>query len=128
MRTSKENKTKVKKQKYFIDDWVQDKGFSNWLVKDKNDNTKARFSACHKSIELFSSGRSVLTDHAKGMKHISVVNKVPTFFNPKSVKSLNQFQLRTIVLIVLLLWTLPYYQIREHWIHSLRILILQKQK
>ena len=33
MSTGKENKTKVKKQKYFIDDRLQDEAFSNWLVK-----------------------------------------------------------------------------------------------
>ena len=83
MSTSKENKTKVKKQKYFTDDWLQDEAFSNWLVKDKNDNTKTRCSVCHKTIELSSSGRSAFTDHAKGMKHISAVNKVSTFFQSK---------------------------------------------
>ena len=86
MSTSKENKTKVKKQKYFIDDCLQDETFSNWLVKDKNDNTKARCSICHKTIELSSSGHSTLTDHAKGMKHISAVNKVSTFFQSKISK------------------------------------------
>ena len=29
MSTSKENKRKVKKQKYFIDGWLQDEAFSN---------------------------------------------------------------------------------------------------
>ena len=83
MSTSKENKTKAKRQKYFIDDGLQDKAFSNWLVKDKNDNTKARCSVYHKSIELSSNGGSALTDYAKGMKHISAVNKVSTFFQSK---------------------------------------------
>ena len=86
MSRSKENKTKVKKQKYFIDDWLQDEAFSNWLVKDKNGNTKASYSVCHKTIELSSSGHSALTDHAKGIKHISAVNKVSTFFQSKISK------------------------------------------
>ena len=51
MSTSKEIKTKVKKQKYFMDDWLQDEAFSNWLVKDKNGNTKGRCSV----IKLLSS-------------------------------------------------------------------------
>ena len=86
MSTSKENKTKVKKQNYFIDDWLQHEAFSNWLVNDKNDNTKARCSVCHTTVEISSSGRSALTDHVKGMKHISPVNKVSTFFQSKISK------------------------------------------
>ena len=86
MSTSKENEKKVKKHKYFIDDWLQNETFNNWLAKDKNDNTKARCSVCYKTSELSSSGRSVLTDHAKGMKHISPVNKVSTFFQSKISK------------------------------------------
>ena len=34
-------KSSIKKQKYFIDDWLQDDLFKVWLAKDK-DNTKAR--------------------------------------------------------------------------------------
>ena len=80
-------KSKVKNQKYFVDDWLYEDVFSTWLVKDKNDNTKARCSVCHKTIELSSSGRSALTDHAKGLKHTSAVNKVSTFFQSKCKKS-----------------------------------------
>ena len=87
MSTSKESKRKVKRKKYFIDDWLQHEAFGNWLVKDKQDNTKARCFVCHKTIELSSSGCSGLTDHAKGMKHISAVNKVSTFFQFKISKT-----------------------------------------
>ena len=72
---------KSQKQKYFIDDWLQDEAFSDWLVKDKNDSTKARCSVCHKTIEFSFIGLSALTDHAKEMKHISAVNKVSTIFS-----------------------------------------------
>ena len=65
---------------------MQDEAFSNWLVKDKNDSTKATCSVCHKTIELSFIGRSALTDHAKEMKHISAVNKVSTFFQSKISK------------------------------------------
>ena len=41
---------KSQKQKYFIDDWLQDKAFSDWLVKDKNDSTKARCSVVMKLL------------------------------------------------------------------------------
>ena len=65
---------------------MQDEAFRNWLTKDKNSNTKARCSVCHKTIKVSSSGRSALTDHAKGMKHISALNKVSTFFQSKISK------------------------------------------
>ena len=86
MSTSKESKRKVKKKKYFIHDWLQHEAFGNWLVKDKKDNTKARCSVCHKTIELSSSGCLALTDHAKGMKHISGVNKLSTLIQSKISK------------------------------------------
>ena len=86
MSTSKESKRKVKKKKYFIDDWLQHEAFGDWLVKDKKDNTKARCSVCHKTIELSSSGCLALTDHAKGMKDISAVNKVSTLIQSKISK------------------------------------------
>ena len=41
---------KSQKQKYFIDDWLQDEAFSDWLVKDKNDSTKARCSVVMKLL------------------------------------------------------------------------------
>ena len=66
---------------------MQDEAFSNWLVKDKKNNTKARCYASHKTIELCAGVRSALTDHAKGMKHISAVNKVSTFFQFKISKT-----------------------------------------
>ena len=44
------------------------------LSKDK-ENTKTRCTYCHKTIELSSSGRSLFNDHAKGKKHIAIVDK-----------------------------------------------------
>lgn len=79
-------KSSIKKQKYFIDDWLQDDLFKVWLAKDK-DNTKARCKICHKTLELSTSGRSALTDHAKGAKHLAAVKKVTTFFQPKLHKT-----------------------------------------
>jgi len=54
-------------QKYFMDIWLSDPTFTDWLCKDK-EKTKARCSVCHKSFELSSSGRSALTYHQKGEK------------------------------------------------------------
>ena len=53
------------------------------LSKDK-ENTKTRCTYCHKTIELSSSGLSLFNDHAKGKKHIAIVDK--------QKKSLNQNQ------------------------------------
>ena len=87
MSTSKENKTKVKKQNYFIDGCCRMKLLVTGLWKIKKNNTKARCYASHKTIELCAGVRSALTDHAKGMKHISAVNKVSTFFQFKISKT-----------------------------------------
>ena len=88
----KENnkKKKVKKQRYFIDDWLSEDSFKDWLRKDKSDNTKGRCAICQKSIELSSSGRSALTDHAKGAKHNEELRKVKSFF--QKVKKTSQEQ------------------------------------
>ena len=69
----------VKQQKFFVESWLDDPIFKDWLVKDK-ENTKARCRVCHKVIELSSSGRSALTDHAKGKKHSEALSKVQNFF------------------------------------------------
>ena len=53
-----------KKQRYFVDCWLDDPEFKDWLVKDKQ-NTKARCSVRHKVIELSPTGKSALTDHGK---------------------------------------------------------------
>lgn len=74
-----------KNQKYFLDSWLKEPVFTDWLVKDK-ENTKARCSVCHKVIELSSSGRSALTDHAKGKKHQQALLKVQNFFKPRTSK------------------------------------------
>ena len=56
------------------------------MSKDK-DNTKARCTCCRKTIELASSGRSALTDHARGKRHIAIVDKRKKLFKPKSKPS-----------------------------------------
>ena len=52
-----------KSQKYFVDGWLDDIQFKDWMVKDK-ENTIAGCSVCHKVIELLSSGKLALTDNA----------------------------------------------------------------
>ena len=70
---SQNNKGEPKNQKIFIDAWLSDPAFEGWLAKEKDSKKKARFTVCHKSIEPSSSGRSVLTHHAKGKKHKEII-------------------------------------------------------
>lgn len=81
------NEKKEMKKRKFIDDWLKDPVFNGWLAKVKDNKTQARCSICHKTIELSTSGRSALTDHAKGRKHIETEQKRKKFFQPKSSKS-----------------------------------------
>ena len=45
---------------------------------------KAKCIVCAKTIMLSSAGRSALTDHSKGKKHMEALNKRNTFFAPNS--------------------------------------------
>ena len=78
-----EKKSEPKKQILFVDGRLRDRAFQGWLSKNKDD-TKARCTYCHKTIKLSSSGRLVLTDHAKGKMHITILDKRKNFFKPKS--------------------------------------------
>ena len=77
-----EKKREPKKQILFVDGRLRDRAFQGWLSKNK-DGTKARCTYCHKTIKLSSSGRLVLTDHAKGKMHITILDKRKNF-KPKS--------------------------------------------
>ena len=48
-------------------------------MKVKQDKTKACCLVCHKTIKLSTSGKFALTDHAKGKKHIEVIDRRKTF-------------------------------------------------
>ena len=41
--------SKVKHQKFFVEGWLDDPAFKDWLVKDQ-ERTKARCRICHKVI------------------------------------------------------------------------------
>ena len=41
-----------KKQKYFVDSWLDDPQFKDWQVKDKK-NTRGRCSVCHNDDPQF---------------------------------------------------------------------------
>ena len=64
---NEKKKSLLRNQRYFNESWLTDPSFKGWLCKEK-DETKARCSLSHKTIELSSSGWSALTDHAKGKK------------------------------------------------------------
>ena len=50
-------------------------------MKVKKDKTKACCWVCHKTIEPSMTGRSALTDHAKGKKHTKVIDRRKNFLN-----------------------------------------------
>ena len=70
----------VTKQKKFVDEWLSDPQFKDWLRKDANDNTIARCFICSAKISLSTAGRSALTDHGKGKKHSDALAKPNNFF------------------------------------------------
>ena len=63
--SKEKQKKELRNQRRFVESWLSDPEFSGWLRKEKEE-TKARCSLCHKTIELSSSERSALADHAKG--------------------------------------------------------------
>ena len=83
-----------KNQKYFVDSWLDDPQFKDWLVKDKQ-NTRAQCSVCRKVIELSSSGKLALTDHGKGQKQRNALSKVQNLFKPRSSTSSSETALST---------------------------------
>ena len=78
-----------KNQKNFVDSWLDDPNFKDWLVKDKQ-NTRARCSVCHKVIELWSCGKSALTDHVKCQKNRNALLKVQNIFKPRCSTSTSE--------------------------------------
>ena len=84
---SQNNKGEPKNQKFFIDALLSDPAFEGWLAKEKYSKKKTRCTVCHKSIELSSSGRSVLTDHAKGKKRKEIIEKRKVFFKTSSTRT-----------------------------------------
>ena len=50
------NKSCIKNQNYFVDDWLKDPLFKDWLKKDDKSTKRARCTICHKTFELPSAG------------------------------------------------------------------------
>ena len=76
---NEKKKSLLRNQRYFNEFWLTDPSFKGWLCKEK-DETKARCSLCHKTIELSSNGQTALT---KGKKHQEIVMKINIFFGQK---------------------------------------------
>ena len=60
------NKSSIKNQKYFVDDWLKDPLFKDWLKKDDKSTRRARCKIWRKNFELSSAGQSAVVDHGKG--------------------------------------------------------------
>lgn len=77
------NKSSIKNEKYFVDDWLKDPLFKDWPKKDDKSVKRTRCTVCHKIFELSSAGRS---NPGKGQKH-NASKKVLNFLKkPPSVK------------------------------------------
>ena len=63
------NKNSIKNQKYFVDDWLEDPLFKDWLKKNEKSAKRARCTICHKTFELSSADRSTVVEHGKCQKH-----------------------------------------------------------
>ena len=73
------NKSSIKNQKY-LDDWLKDPLFKDWLKKEDKSTKRARCTICHKTFELSSAGRSAVVDRGKGQKRNDALKKVLNFF------------------------------------------------
>ena len=72
---------------YFVDDWLKDPFFKDWLKKDDKSMKRARCTVSRKTFELISAGWSTVVGHSKGQKHNDALKKVLNFFEkPLSVK------------------------------------------
>ena len=84
---TKEKKQKMPLHKYFQDVWLLIKDIKGCLRRDKNDNPSARCCTCNNTIELCTSGKGAILDHAEGEKHKKAVERRTMFFNKPSENS-----------------------------------------
>ena len=68
-------------QKYFVDDWLWNPLYKDWLKEDQKDLTIARCYECHKKISLSTPSQSAISDHGSSKKHTNSVEKRLEFFN-----------------------------------------------
>ena len=83
MNIEKDKKSNITKQRLFVDDWLRDLLFKDWLHKYKNDDIVARCFIRSKTISLSTAGRSALVEHGNGAKHQTALGKRNNFFKPK---------------------------------------------
>ena len=77
------DKKDPKNQKYFLETWLSDPSFKDWLASNEK-STRARCTICHKVIELSCSGRSALTVHSSVKEHADAIAKVRNFFKSRT--------------------------------------------
>ena len=103
---------KMNSKKYFQEKWLDEPLFKDWFPKGIKDKTKACCAVCHESFELSSSGRSAITDHGKGKKHLKELRKVNSFLLPPKKRKMSQIMNHKSVL-----WRRQrrYLQVNRHW-------------
>ena len=75
--------SKAKRLKKFNDNWLEEDDFKAWLKKVEEDDRKFKCSICKKTLNLSSSGRGAVSDHANGAKHKEIVKKRNFFLKPQ---------------------------------------------
>lgn len=83
-----DKKSSAKRLKVFNSNWLEDEEFKPWLRVVEGDNTKFKCITCKKVLNLSSSGRGAVSDHAKGAGHKKAVEKIKSFFIPKPKASI----------------------------------------
>ena len=58
----------------FNDEWTTEDGLKDWVARDPTDNHKAMCLVCRKSFVIQTMGKAALLSHAKGAKHLSLLN------------------------------------------------------
>ena len=77
-RIKKMNETKLsnaKRPKSFVDNWLQEDEFKQWLKEIDGDNMKFSCTICKKTLSLSSSGRGAVADHAETSNHKDLLKK-----------------------------------------------------
>ena len=97
------NKSSIKNQKHFVDDWLKIHFFKDWPKKEDKSTKRARSTVCRKTFELSSAGRSAVVDHGKDQKHNDALKKVLHFF--ENLSQLNNLLLKVLMLLNLNLIT-----------------------
>lgn len=102
--TPPKKKLKVKRTCSFQNNYLNDPLFKDWLMKIREDTTKAKCRYCNCTFSIKSEGRSSLTKHMATQKHKTNKdtidkNKTLEIFSAKSSKTANESIIKEICLI-----------------------------